>query len=100
MGAGGLVLEDLPDEERARRNLPSTQLALLVKHVGEYGKHAAAKKAGFLKNDVIVEMQDVSGRLSESELLGHLLRKTKAGDRVETTVLRGTENVKLVLPMQ
>ena len=100
MGAGGLVLEDLPDEDRDRRNLNSTQLALLVKFVGEYGKHAAAKKAGFRKDDVIVEMQDVSGRLSESQLLGHLLQKTKAGDKVETTVLRGTEKVKLVLPMQ
>jgi membrane-associated protease RseP (regulator of RpoE activity) len=100
MAAGGLVLEDLPDEERSQRSLPATQLALLVKFVGEYGKHAAAKKAGFQKNDVIVELQDVSGRLSESELFGHLLTKTKPGDKVEATVLRGTERVKLVLPMQ
>ena len=100
MAAGGLSLEDLPDAERTRRGLDSTQLALLVKHVGEYGKHAAAKKAGFRKDDVIIELEDVTGRLSESELLGQFLVKTKAGDKKEATVLRGTERLKLVLPIQ
>lgn len=49
MAPGGLQLEDLPDEERRTRDLPADRLALLVKHVGEYGRHATAKKAGFRK---------------------------------------------------
>jgi hypothetical protein len=100
MAAGGLVLEDLGDEERQRRNLTGDQLALLVKYVGEYGTHAAAKKAGFKKQDVIIEIDSLSGRLSEGELLGHLLRQHKPGEQVKTTVLRDAERVELSLPVQ
>ena len=54
MACGGLVLEDLADEERSRRGLGAQAMALFVKGVGQYGKHAAAKNAGFQKDDVIV----------------------------------------------
>lgn len=47
MALGGLFIEDLSDEERARRNLDKETLALFVKHAGEYGEHAAAKKRAF-----------------------------------------------------
>jgi hypothetical protein len=100
MAAGGLVLEDLNDEERQRRTLITSQMALLVKYVGEYGKHSAAKKAGFHKQDVIVEIDGLSHRVGEGELLGHLLRMHQPGAQVKTTVLRGTERVELSLPMQ
>ena len=100
MATGGLMLEDLADEERGRRGLKKDELALLVKHVGEYGKHAAAKKAGFQKEDIIVQMEGVSGRTTEGEVIGHLLQKHKAGEKVKTTVLRGTERVELSLPVQ
>ena len=39
--------------------------ALLAKHVGESGQHAAAKKAGFQKGDVIVAMAGSSARWRE-----------------------------------
>ena len=100
MATGGLVLEDLADEERGRRGLKKDELALLVKHVGEYGKHAAAKKAGFQKEDVIVQIEGVSGRITEGEVIGHLLQKHQAGEKVKATVLRGTERVELSLPVQ
>lgn len=100
MAAGGLVLEDLADEERTRRGLGATELALFVKGLGQYGKHAAAKNAGFQKDDVIVQLDGVTGRITESELLGHLLEKRVPGDRVKATVLRGTERLELSLPMQ
>jgi serine protease Do len=72
----------------------------LLKHVGEYGKHAAAKKAGFQKGDVIVEMESVSGRRSESELLGYLVQQRKVGEKIKTTVLRNGQRVELLLPVQ
>jgi hypothetical protein len=100
MATGGLVLEDLTDEERKRRRLTNDELALVVKHVGEYGKHAAAKKAGFQKQDVIVEIDGLSNRLTEGELLGLLLRRHKPGTQVKATVLRDTGRVELSLPMQ
>ena len=100
MAFGGLVLEDLSDEERQRRNLPKDQLALFVKHVGQYNQHAAAKNAGFKKEDVIVEAAGFAERMSEGRLMGHLLQKHQRGERIEVVALRGEEKVKLMLPMQ
>jgi len=101
MATGGLVLEDLDEAQRAARNLPSGQMALLVKYVGEYNKHAAAKRAGFQKDDVIVEIDGLKERMSEGALIGRLLQTHRAGESVPAAVLRGEgERVTLVLPMQ
>ena len=100
MATGGLLLEDLSETERASRSLKNDALALLVKHAGEYGKHAAAKKAGFKKGDVVVEIDGLTSRHTEGEVIGHLLQKHRVGDQVKATVLRGQERVELSLPMQ
>ena len=65
MAGGGLLLVDLTDEERSQRGLGKAEMALLLKHVGEYGKHAAAKKAGFQKDDVLVALDGASDRSEE-----------------------------------
>lgn len=100
MVLGGLQLEDLADAERRRRGLPADRLALLVRHVGEYGRHAAAKKAGFLKDDVLVEVAGSTARETESALIGRLLGQHRPGARVRVVVLRDGERVELSLPMQ
>ncbi len=100
MATGGLQLEELSDAERKAKELPTDAMALRVKHVGEYGKHAAAKRAGFLKDDVVVEVDGVTKRTSEGELIGQLLRKHPAGAVVNARVLRGGKRVELKLPMQ
>lgn len=100
LATGGLLLEELSEVERHARGISMESLALRVKHVGQYGKHAAGKKAGFAKDDVLVEADGQSRRMTEGELIGALLRKHPAGDKVNVTVLRGTERVSLVLPMQ
>ena len=100
MATGGLVLEDLSDAARAERAIDAKAMALLVKHVGEYGEHAAAKKAGFRKEDVIVQVADASERVGEGELLGRLLQQYRRGEKVKTTVLRGDARFELLLPMQ
>jgi len=100
MATGGLLLEELSDESRTGRGLKMDALALLVKHVGQYGKHAAGKKAGFQKDDVIVEIDGLTSRHTEGEVIGHLLQKHRVGEQVKATVLRGQERVELSLPMQ
>jgi serine protease Do len=75
-------------------------MALLVKTVGQYNKHAAAKNAGFQKGDVIVALGEDTARMTESELLGRLLQTTRPGQKLKATVLRGAERVELQLPMQ
>ncbi|MBI1840536.1 MAG: PDZ domain-containing protein [Verrucomicrobia bacterium] len=100
MAAGGLVLADVTDEERLRRGIPLEQLALKITMVGQYGSHAAAKKAGFQKDDVIVGLGDFRSRMSEGEMLGRVLLRWFPGDSAPAQVLRGTERIALTLPIQ
>ncbi len=100
MGAGGLVLEDATGDERLEAKVPDTELALRVKHVGEYGEHAVAKRAGFKVGDLIVSVDGQTRRLTESELLGYLIQNKMPGERVAVMVLRAGERVNLELPLQ
>lgn len=100
MAFGGMVLTDLTDEERSARGLAKDKLALFVKGLGQYGKHAAAKNAGFQKEDVLLELGGQSARITEGELIGQLLQKTRPGEKLKATVLRGDKRVELMLPMQ
>jgi hypothetical protein len=100
MATGGLVLEDLAEAERTRRAVATDKMALFVKNVGQYGKHAAAKNAGFQKEDVIVELDGRSDRVSEGEVIGYLLQKHQPGEKIKAVVLRGEQRVELTLPMQ
>lgn len=100
MATGGLLLESVPEPERGTLGLTNDSLALRVKHVGQYGKHAAAKNAGWQPNDVIIEIDKLTGPMTEGQLIGHLLTTRKAGEKVPATVLRGGKKVSLTLPMQ
>ena len=100
MALGGLQLVDLTDDERAARGLPKDTLALRALHVGEYGEHAAAKKAGFRKDDVLVEIDGRTERLSESAWIGRILQQRRPGESLPATVLRGGERIVLTLPVQ
>ena len=100
MATGGILLKDLSDEKRTERGFAMDQMALFAQHVGEYGIHAAAKKAGFKKEDILVEVDGISKRTSESELIGHLLAKYQPGAKVKAKVLRGSEKLELEFPIQ
>jgi hypothetical protein len=100
MGTGGLLLEELPAAERRRLDLDDSALALRVKHVGEYGEHAVAKRAGFQKNDVIVEIDGRRDAMTESGLLAYTVQKKMPGEQALVAVLRGGKRVELKLPIQ
>jgi serine protease Do len=100
MALGGLVLKELDEAARSPLGLADTSLALRVDYVGQYGEHAAGKKAGFKKEDIIVICDDLTQRMSESDLLRNLLQKRMPGSRVPVTVLRGDEKLTLELPLQ
>jgi serine protease Do len=100
MALGGMILEDLADEDRAKLGIAKDRMALRAKGVGAFGKHAAAKNAGFVKDDVITELDGSSARITESGVIGKLMKDHKAGERVKTTVLRGDKRVELMLPIQ
>src|SRR5262249_10415826 len=88
MGLGGMKLVDLRDEDRQRLNLAADRMALKAEHVGEYGEHAIAKRAGLRKGDVIVAVDGHDRRLTESQLLEYTLRRKHRGDTLAVTVLR------------
>jgi hypothetical protein len=100
MATGGMVLTDLSEEERQARKLPTGSLALLVKSLGAYGPHAAAKNAGFQKDDVLLVVDKLDRRMTESEFLGHILRAFPTKQELKATVLRGTERLDLLMPVQ
>lgn len=99
MALGGIVLEDLAPDKRTELGLKPGDLGLRVKHVGQYGEHATAKKAGFLNNDVVLAVDGDRRSRSESELIESLLGLPK-GKPVEFTVRRGSETKTMRFPTQ
>lgn len=71
-----------------------------MRHVGQYGEHAAAKKTGFQKGDVLVELDGRHARLSESQFMTGLVNAKQPGERVAVAVLRDGRRMRLELPMQ
>ena len=86
MGTGGLLLEALNSNELARLGIEPGKLALRVKHVGQYGAHAAAKRAGFRKDDVLVSFDSHDRFTSEFKLLAYAAQHTRPGQRVPVSV--------------
>ena len=100
MAAGGMVLQESTAEERRAAQLPEGTLALRVNHVGEYGDHAVAKRAGFKKDDILVSVDGQTSRLAESELFRYLLQLKMPGEKIPVTVLRDGQQMNLELLMQ
>lgn len=99
MATGGLKVDALAGEGLAKSGLGANELALEIKHAGEYGEHAAAKNAGFRKGDVIVSIDGLTKRMTEGEWLAYLIAKP-AGSKITATVLRGGQRMELQLPTQ
>ena len=97
---GGMFVEDLPDEERTKRELPPDSLALRVKHVGQFGEHQAAKKAGLQKDDLIVGFDGISKRTSETDILAHAVQTRRKGDKISIQLLRGAQKIDVSLVLQ
>jgi serine protease Do len=100
MATGGLLLESLSAEDQKSAGLPDSPRRLRVKHVGQYGPHAAAKQAGFQVGDIILSFGERTDLERETDLLVYALRNFKPGEQVPVTVLRAGKEVKLTLPMQ
>ena len=100
MAFGGIRFVDLSDSERRTLGLSGDKLALKAEHVGQYNKHAAAKRAGWKKGDVLVGVERLRSKLSESELIGLILQKHSPGKKLPAQILRGRKEMNLQLPVQ
>lgn len=100
MATGGLVLEALGAEDKAGIKIPENQMALRVKHVGQYGDHAAALRAGFKKDDILVSFDGNSDLTREQDLMEYAINKKKVNDKVAVEIVRNGKKMTLTLPMQ
>ena len=100
MGTGGMLIEDLPPDDRRRAGISPDRLALVVKHVGEYGEHATAKKAGVKKGDTIVAVDGQTGHMRETDFISYAVQKKMPGERLELTVLRDGERQSLTFAVK
>ena len=100
MVTGGLLLEAATAEQRGIAGVDERGLALFVKHVGQYGAHAAAKKAGFRKGDLIVSFDGQRTQMSPSQVLAYGAQRTRPGQSIHVEVFRDGKRLTLSLPMQ
>ncbi|QDV33182.1 Trx7/PDZ domain-containing (seleno)protein [Tautonia plasticadhaerens] len=98
---GGMKLSDLDDERRDELGLGEDSMALHADHVGQYGEHAVAKRAGLEIGDVLLAFDGQEGRMTESELLAHVLRNRSPGDHIDLRVRKAdgsVEDARIRLP--
>ena len=100
MGTGGLVLRELSTDDRRRLKIDKDSLGLRVEGMGRYPPHNVAQRAGFKKEDIIVEFDGKSDDMRISELLAYTMQERKSGDTVDVVVLRKGKRVQLKLRMQ
>ena len=93
MGFGGMLLEHEPDANPGK-------LSLRARHVGQYGNHAVAKRAGVVKGDLLVEFDGIDEDLSESQLMVYAMQKRKRGDVVPIKIKRGRKILEMRIKMQ
>ena len=100
MGTGGLVLREMSANDRRRLKIDNDSLGLRVEGMGRYPPHNVAQRAGFKKEDIIVEFDGKSDDMRISELLAYTMQERKSGDTVDVVVLRKGKRVQLKLRMQ
>jgi hypothetical protein len=97
---GGMRLESLPDDQRQELKIPAGELALRAKWVGQYNEHAVAKRAGFLKDDIILAIDGDRAPITESSLMTKFIQTKRTGDKVTMSVLRGGQRLELIFAQQ
>jgi len=100
MGLGGMRLDELTADDRREAKTGVGTMALRVRHVGEFGDHATAKKAGFRKGDILVGFDGRTGDWTESQLIAYTVQRKRPGDEVAVTVLRNGKRETLRFTLQ
>lgn len=100
MVLGGLVLESLPVESKEELGVAADKMAFRIKHIGQYNEHAAAKRAGIQKEDVIVGYDGRDDLLRETDVFDYALSNLRPGERVTLGILRNRKEQNLQIPVQ
>ena len=100
MVTGGMRLTPVEAKKRQQLNLGEKQMALVVQHLGQYNSHAAAKRAGLRKGDILVAYDDRTDLATESELFAHSFGHHKVGDEVSIIAIRNGKKREFTVPIQ
>lgn len=100
MVTGGMKLAELSADERRELSLPDNQMALRVQHVGMYGKHAVAKRAGVLKDDILVAYAGQTDLHTPAAVLAWGATQTTPGQKISVTMMRQGRRLQFQIAMQ
>ncbi|MBC8352149.1 MAG: PDZ domain-containing protein [Planctomycetes bacterium] len=100
MTTGGILLEPATPEQRQAAGVAEGEMALHAKHVGQYGAHAAAKRAGVKNGDILIAFDGRNDLIREADIFRHGMQDLKPGQRVPITISRAGKRIQLQLPMQ
>jgi S1-C subfamily serine protease len=74
-------------------------MALRVKHVGQFGAHAAAKNAGVQVGDILVAYDGKTDLARETDVLAHGVTAKRPGDKVPLTLVRAGKRMELTVTL-
>ena len=97
MGLGAMLLKPMTTEQRGEQKVPATGMALRVEHVGQFAPHDVAKKAGVLKDDVLISFNSRADFQRETDLLAYALNELPVGSKVPVVLLRNGEKINVEL---
>jgi serine protease Do len=97
---GGMFPEPLGESDRESGKAPPTGLALRVKHVGKYGPHAIADKAGVKVGDILVAYDGKNEFSREADIFWYVVSQKRVGDQVTMKVLREGKPLEFTIPLQ
>lgn len=100
MVLGGILLENMTGEEMKAEGLNEKSMALKVKHVGQFGPHATAHKAGVVKGDILIGFDEKTDLLRESDVFFYAIDSKKTGDMVSLTIKRNKNIIQIKIPIQ
>ena len=100
MATGGMIFKPLSPNRRKGLGIQEHQMALLVTHVGKYGAHARARRAGFRVGDVVTQVDEQSDLMRESDFFEYALNDKNPGDKIRLVVDRNGRTLQLSYRLQ
>lgn len=89
MATGGMVLHAATVAEREGLGIDQHAMALRVGHVGQYGDHGRANRAGLRTGDWVVGVDDRDDLPTESALVEYAIQEKRPGETLTIHYLRG-----------
>jgi len=98
--AGSLKWANLTGDERQQLGLAPDATAIRVDYVGWWGPYQAGKRAGFLKDDIMIAFDGQRTLKTVNEFYAYAMNKTTKGQKVPVEILRNGQRITLELPME